>query len=114
MEELLGVGLDKEEFGVGLGLGEEELGVGLGVAVGRKKSLLSFLYLSSSSVYAHQAAASYAASGGAASARRKSVSVASAALASRTKERVFPLYFRQQVLLRSLWRVAGTTPSPYV
>jgi len=100
MEELLGVGLDKEEFGVGLGLGEEELGVGLGVAAGRKKSLWSFLYLSSSTAYAHQAATS--------------VSVASSALPSRTKERVFPLYFRQQVLLRSLWRVAGTTPSPYV
>ncbi|KAJ1279352.1 hypothetical protein BS78_04G149000 [Paspalum vaginatum] len=52
----------------------------------RKKSFWSFLYLSSSSAYAHQAAAAastpYAANG-AAAARRKSVSVASAAWASR-------------------------------
>ncbi|CAL5021702.1 unnamed protein product [Urochloa decumbens] len=47
----------------------------------RKKSFWSFLYLSSSPAYAHQAsAAPYA---GAAAARRKSVSVASAAWASR-------------------------------
>ncbi|KAG2658790.1 nucleoprotein TPR-like [Panicum virgatum] len=46
----------------------------------RKKSFWSFLYLSSSSAYAHQAAAPYAAG---AAERRKSVSVASAAWASR-------------------------------
>jgi hypothetical protein len=50
----------------------------------RKKSFWSFLYLSSSSAYAHQAAAMpYTNGGGAAAARRKSVSVASAAWEAR-------------------------------
>jgi hypothetical protein len=50
----------------------------------RKKSFWSFLYLSSSPAYAHQAAPHAASGGGsAAAARRKSVSVASAAWASR-------------------------------
>jgi hypothetical protein len=51
----------------------------------RKKSFWSFLYLSSSSAYAHQAASMPYPNGGgaAAAARRKSVSVASAAWAAR-------------------------------
>ncbi|CAN6244520.1 unnamed protein product [Urochloa humidicola] len=49
----------------------------------RKKSFWSFLYLSSSPAYAHQASAAAAPYAAAAAARRKSVSVASAAWASR-------------------------------
>ncbi|CAM0947104.1 unnamed protein product [Alopecurus aequalis] len=49
----------------------------------RKKSFWSFLYLTSSSSYAHQAASTASYGSGGAAARRKSVSVASAAWASR-------------------------------
>jgi hypothetical protein len=73
----------------------------------RKKSFWSFLYVSSSSAYAHQAAASTPYANGAAAARRKSVSVASAAWASRGGAQQ-----QQQPRAATLEAIGGPEESP--